>query len=50
LNAHVHIHWCVIDGLFADGEDGRVQFDETAALTTEDLAAVQQQVHARVLR
>jgi len=40
----------VIDGVFAVGEDGQVHFAEAAALTPEDLAAVQQQVRARVLR
>jgi hypothetical protein len=40
----------VIDGVFVEGEDGQVQFPEAPALTPEDLAAVQQQVRARVLR
>jgi hypothetical protein len=40
----------VIDGAFAAGEDGQVHFAEAAALTLEDLAAVQQQVRRRVLR
>ena len=40
----------MIDGVFALGEDGQVHFAEAAALTPEDLAAVQQQVRARVLR
>jgi hypothetical protein len=46
----VHFHCCVIDGVFAAGGDGQVQFAEAAALTAEDLGAVQQQVRARVLR
>jgi hypothetical protein len=50
LNAHVHFHCCVIDGVFAVGEDGQIHFAEAAALTPEDLVAVQQQVRARVLR
>ena len=50
LTPHVHFHCCVIDGVFAVGEDGQVHFAEAAALTPEDLAAVQQQVRARVLR
>ena len=33
LNAHVHFHCCVIDGVFAVGEDGQVHFAEAAALT-----------------
>jgi hypothetical protein len=50
LNAHVHFHCCVIDGVFAAGEGEQVRFCEAAALTSEDLATVQQQVRARVLR
>jgi hypothetical protein len=50
LNAHVHFHYCVIDGVYAAGEDGQVYFHEAGALTPEDLAVVQQQVRARVLR
>jgi hypothetical protein len=50
LNAHVHFHCCVIDGVFVAGADGQVQFAEAAALRPEDLAAVQQQVRRRVLR
>ena len=50
LNAHVHFHCCVIDGVFAASKDGQVHFVEAGALTPEDLAAVQQQVRARVLR
>ena len=40
----------MIDGVFAVGEDGQVHFAEAAALTPEDLAAVQQPVRTRVLR
>ena len=36
--------------MFAQGEDGQVHFAEARALTPEDLAAVQQQVRARLLR
>jgi len=42
LNAHVHFHCCLIDEVFAEREDGQVQFAEAAVLTPEDLAAVQQ--------
>ena len=49
LNAHVHFHCCVIDGVLVAGEDGEVRFAE-ATLTPEDMAAVQQQVRTRVLR
>ena len=47
LNAHVHFHCCVIDGVLVAGEDGQLRFAE-ATLTPEDMAAVQQQVRARV--
>jgi hypothetical protein len=50
LNAHVHFHCCVIDGVFAVGEDGQVHFAEAGVLTPQDLVAAQQQVRARVLR
>jgi hypothetical protein len=50
LNVHVHFHCCVIDGVFFADPDGQVEFAEAAALTAEDLAAVQQQVRRRVLR
>jgi hypothetical protein len=50
LNAHVHFHCWVIDGVFVAGADGQVQFAEAAALRPEDLAAVQQQVRRPVLR
>ena len=36
--------------MFVAGADGQVDFAETAALTPDDLAAVQQQVRTRVLR
>jgi len=39
LNAHVHFHCWVIDGVFVAGADGQVQFAEAAALRPEDLAA-----------
>jgi hypothetical protein len=40
----------VIYGVFAAGADGQAHFAEAATLTPEHLAAVQQQVRARVLR
>jgi hypothetical protein len=46
LNAPVHFHCCVIDGVFAEGEGGQVQLAEAGALTPEDFAAVEQQVRA----
>jgi len=50
LNAHVHFHCCVIDGMFAVGEGEQVHLAGAGALTPEDLAAVRHQVRARVLR
>ena len=50
LNAPVHFHCCVIDGVFAVGEDGQVHFAEAAALTPADIGALQQQVRTRGLR
>jgi len=44
----LRFHCCVIDGVLAAGEDGKVHFAEAAALTPEDLTAVQQQVRRRV--
>jgi hypothetical protein len=43
LNAHVHFHCRVVDGVFLAGADGQVQFAGAAALRPVDLAAVQQQ-------
>ncbi len=50
LNAHVHFHCWVIDGVLVAVADGQVQFAEAAALRPEDLSAMQQQVRRRVLR
>ena len=40
----------MIDEVFATGEDGQVHFTEAGTLTPEDLAALQRQVRAQVLR
>ena len=50
LNRHVHLHCCVIDGVFEGGADGQVQFRPAQALTPEALAAIAAQVRQRVLR
>jgi hypothetical protein len=50
LNRHVHLHCCVIDGVFEGGPDGQVQFRPAQALTPKALAAVAAQVRRRVLR
>ena len=50
LNAHVHFHCGIIDGVLAAAEDGPIRFAEVAALSVDDVAAVQQQLRSRVLR
>ena len=40
LNRHVHLHCCIIDGLFDPGEDGQVRFLQTPVLTTDQMAAI----------
>jgi len=50
LNRHVHFHCCVLDGVFAGGPDGQVQFRPAQPLTAEVLAAIATQVRRRVLR
>lgn len=42
----VHFHRCVIDGVFAADEDEQIHFAEGAALTTEHVAALLEQVRA----
>jgi hypothetical protein len=51
LNAHVHVHCCVIDGVFepAQGDEEAAQFRE-AVLTDTDIQTVQARVRQRVLR
>jgi hypothetical protein len=39
LNAHVHFHCCIIDGVFALGADGQVYFAEAPALIPASIAA-----------
>ena len=46
----MHFHCCVIEGCSPRAREGQVHFAEAGALTPEDLAAVQQQVRAGVLR
>ena len=48
MNAHVHVHCCVIDKVFVAEANGQVQFTQACALTPEDCGAVQQQLRARV--
>jgi hypothetical protein len=51
LNRHVHYHCCVIDGVFEPArDDGDAVHFRPAALTTDALAAIAEQVRVRVLR
>ena len=50
LNRHVHFHCSVLDGVFAGGPAGQVQFRPAQVLTPEVLAAIAAQVRQRVLR
>jgi hypothetical protein len=50
LNAHLHFHCAVIDGVFQPDAEGRLCFHEAAGLTQERIAKVQEQVRRRVLR
>jgi hypothetical protein len=48
LNAHLHFHCCLIDGVLAAAEDG-VRFYEAVAIDEGAVAAVQEAVRGRVL-
>jgi hypothetical protein len=49
LNANLHFHCCIIEGVFSpEAED--VRFHEATALTDEDLTAAERKVRTRVLR
>lgn len=49
-NAHFHDHGVVLDGLFAENEDGVVAFHEAVHLTPEHWQTLQRTVQVRVLR
>jgi len=49
LNAHLHYHSCLIDGVFAQTENG-LQFYETVGLTQKVIQTVQETIRKRVLR
>jgi hypothetical protein len=50
LNAHLHYHCAVIDGVFAPDAEGRVQFYEASGLGAAEQARVEAKVRTRVLR
>jgi hypothetical protein len=49
LNAHLHYHCCVIDGVFAPDAEGRLQLHEATGLGAAEQARVEARVRARVL-
>ncbi len=49
LNAHLHYHSCMIDGLFAQTEEG-LQFYEVTRLSDEAIHQAQEKIRKRVLR
>ncbi len=49
LNAHLHYHSCLIDGLFARTENG-LQFYKTVGLTQKVIQTAQETIRKRVLR
>jgi hypothetical protein len=49
LNANLHFHCAIIDGVFSAQDEG-VWFHEARWVSDEDIAAVQREVRAQVLR
>ena len=49
LNAHIHYHSCIVDGLFAETEKG-MRFYQTADLSDEVIHQAQEQIRKRILR
>ncbi len=49
LNSHLHFHSCMIDGLFAQTEDG-LQFYEATGLSSDVIQLAQERIRKRVLR
>ncbi|MES9906770.1 MAG: transposase [Sedimenticola sp.] len=49
LNPHLHYHSCMIDGLFAQTEEG-LQFYEVTGLSSEVIQQAQEKIRKRVLR
>ncbi|WXG54263.1 MAG: transposase [Candidatus Sedimenticola sp. (ex Thyasira tokunagai)] len=49
LNAHLHFHSCMMDGLFAQTEEG-LQFYEATGLSDEVIQQAQKKIRKRVLR
>lgn len=50
LNAHTHIHACIIDGVFSQNPDSTLRFHPATTLTASDIAALETTTRSRVLR
>lgn len=50
LNAHVHFHCVIIEGIFVKESDSQIPFHKLSTLTQEDIQAVQERVRLRVLK
>ena len=50
LNAHLHFHCVIIEGLFVKDSDSRITFHKLSTLIEEDIQAVQERVRLRVLK
>ena len=50
LNAHVHFHCVIIDGVFVKDSDSQITFHKLTTITQEDIQAVQVRVRLRVLK
>jgi hypothetical protein len=50
LNPHFHYHVVVLDGVFSEGDDGRITFHEATHLTADDVLRLERTLQRRVLR
>jgi len=50
LNLNVHFHTCFLDGVYARGASGRLEFHNAPSPSREDLETVVRTVHRRALR
>lgn len=50
LNAHLHFHCVIIEGVFVKDSDSQITFHKLSTLTEEDIQAVQARIRLRVLK
>ena len=50
VNANLHYHCAVIDGVLAHDEEGQLCFFEATELKSDDIVEVERQTRQRVLR